>query len=70
MVDNGMTAMQAIRSATVNAADLLGIAAKVGSIEKGKLADLIAVRGDPLTNIRVLEKVPFVMKEGQIYKQD
>ena len=70
MVDNGMTALQAIRSATVNAADLLGIAAQVGSIEKGKLADLIAVRGDPLTNVRLLEKVPFVMKEGQIYKQD
>ncbi|HEY2402455.1 MAG TPA: amidohydrolase family protein, partial [Steroidobacteraceae bacterium] len=63
-------AMQAIRAATVSAADLLGISARVGSIEPGKLADLIAVRGDPLNNIRVLENVGFVMKEGRVYKQD
>ena len=70
MVQNGMTAMQAIRSATVSAADLLGVSARVGSIEKGKLADLIAVRGDPLADVRLLENVQFVMKEGRIYKQD
>lgn len=70
MVANGMTAMQAIRSATVSAADLLGISARVGSLEPGKLADLIAVRGDPLADVRLLENVPFVMKEGRIYKQD
>ena len=70
MVENGMTAMQAIRSATVGASDLLGVAARVGSIEPGKLADLIAVRGDPLADIRLLENVRFVMKEGQIYRQD
>jgi imidazolonepropionase-like amidohydrolase len=68
MVENGMTPMQAIRAATVSAADLLGVSARVGSIEPGKLADLIAVRGDPLSNIRVLESVQFVMKEGRIYE--
>jgi imidazolonepropionase-like amidohydrolase len=70
MVQNGMTAMQAIQSATVADAELLGIADRVGSLKKGKLADLIAVRGDPLVNIRLLEDVRFVMKQGQIYKQD
>jgi imidazolonepropionase-like amidohydrolase len=70
MVANGMSAMQAIRAATVSAADLLGISARVGSLEPGKLADLIAVRGDPLTDVRVLENVGFVMKEGRVYKQD
>src|SRR5271154_4926264 len=70
MVQNGMTAMQAIQSATVAGADLLGIADKVGSIKKGKLADLIAVRGNPLADVRLLEDVRFVMKQGVIYKQD
>jgi imidazolonepropionase-like amidohydrolase len=70
MVQNGMTAMQAIRAATLGAADLLGVAAQVGSIEPGKLADLIAVRGDPLADIRLLENVRFVMKQGEIFKQD
>jgi imidazolonepropionase-like amidohydrolase len=70
MVQNGMTPMQAIRSATVSAADLLGISARVGSIESGKSADLVAVRGDPLSDVRLLENVQFVMKEGRIYKQD
>jgi imidazolonepropionase-like amidohydrolase len=70
MVQNGMTPMQAIQSATVAGADLLGIADKVGSIKQGKLADLIAVRGDPLSNVRLLEDVRFVMKQGEIYKQD
>jgi imidazolonepropionase-like amidohydrolase len=70
MAQNGMTPMQAIQSATVAGADLLGIADKVGSIKQGKLADLIAVRGDPLSNVRLLEDVRFVMKQGEIYKQD
>jgi imidazolonepropionase-like amidohydrolase len=70
MVQNGMTPMQAIQSATVGGADLLGIADKVGSIRQGKLADLIAVRGDPLGDVRLLEDVRFVMKQGEIYKQD
>lgn len=70
MVQNGMTPMQAIQAATVADADLLGISDKLGSIKRGKLADVIAVHGDPLTNVRLLEDVRFVMKEGEIYKQD
>jgi imidazolonepropionase-like amidohydrolase len=70
MVENGMTPMQAIRAATTADADLFGVSAKLGSISKGKLADIIAVRGDPLQNVRLLEDVRFVMKEGRIYKVD
>jgi imidazolonepropionase-like amidohydrolase len=69
MVKYGMTPMQAIQSATVNAADLIGHPELFGSITAGKSADIIAVNGDPLTDIRVLENVQFVMKEGQVYKQ-
>jgi imidazolonepropionase-like amidohydrolase len=68
MVKYGMTPMQAIQAATSNAADLLGHADIVGSIKPGKYADIIAVAGDPLTDIRLLENVPFVMKDGKIYK--
>lgn len=68
MVRWGMTPMQAIQSATVNAADLLGWADRVGTIEAGKYADLIAVRGDPLSDITVLERVDFVMKGGRVVK--
>jgi imidazolonepropionase-like amidohydrolase len=70
MVENGMTPMQAIESATTADADLLGVSQKLGSISRGKLADIIAVRGDPLQNVRLLEDVRFVMKEGHIYKED
>jgi imidazolonepropionase-like amidohydrolase len=70
MVTNGMTPIQAIQAATVSAADLLGVREKLGSIRPGKLADLIAVRGAPLGDVRVLEDVRFVMKQGQVYKQD
>jgi len=70
MVENGMTPMHAIQAATTADADLLGVSTKLGSITKGKLADIIAVRGDPLQNVRLLEDVRFVMKEGRIYKQD
>jgi len=69
MVKYGMTPMQAIQAATRNAADLLGHADEFGSIKPGKHADIIAVAGDPLTDIRLLENVPFVMKDGKIYKQ-
>ena len=69
MVEAGMPAMEAIQSATVSAADLLGLSSKVGSLETGKLADIIAVNGNPLENIKVLSAVGFVMKEGKIYKQ-
>ncbi|MGA7513941.1 MAG: amidohydrolase family protein [Candidatus Sulfotelmatobacter sp.] len=69
MVKYGMTPMQAIQAATSNAADLLGRSNEIGSIKPGKYADIIAVTGDPLTDIRALETVQFVMKEGKIYKQ-
>jgi len=68
MVKYGMTPMQAIQAATSNAADLLGHANEVGSIKTGKYADLIAVSGDPLKDISLLERVEFVMKEGKVYK--
>jgi imidazolonepropionase-like amidohydrolase len=70
MVKYGMTPLQAIQAATVNAADLIGHSELFGSIKAGKSADIIAVVGDPLTDIRVLENVAFVMKEGTVYKQD
>jgi imidazolonepropionase-like amidohydrolase len=69
MVKYGMTPMQAIQAATSNAADLLGHSKEFGSIKPGKYADIIAVAGDPLIDIRLLETVQFVMKEGKIYKQ-
>lgn len=68
MVMGGMPAMETIRSATKAAAELLGMTDKIGSIEKGKLADIIAVEGDPLKDIKVMKEVVFVMKEGTIYK--
>jgi imidazolonepropionase-like amidohydrolase len=67
MVEAGMAPMDAIRSATSVAAQCLGIEARLGTIEAGKLADLIAVEGDPLEDIRRLEAVHFVMKEGVVY---
>src|SRR6266851_2628658 len=66
----GMTPAQAIRSATSVAADLLGRAQDVGTLQPGRYADLIAVRGDPLADVRVLESVPFVMKGGKIVKDE
>ena len=69
MVRWGLTPMQAIQSATVNAADLLGWRDKVGAIAPGLFADLIAVDGDPLRDVTVLEQVRFVMKGGRIYKE-
>ena len=68
MVKNGMSSTLAIRSATVDAAELLGITAKAGTIEPGKDADIIAVDGDPTQNVRLLEQVGFVMKSGRVHK--
>ena len=68
MVRYGMTPMQAIRSATVDAAELLDRRADLGSIEPGRFADMIAVAGDPLADIRVLESVKHVVKSGQLIK--
>jgi imidazolonepropionase-like amidohydrolase len=69
MVKYGMTPMQAIQAATTNAADLLGHSKEVGSIKPGKYADVIAVSGDPLKDVSVLERVEFVMKDGTVYRQ-
>jgi imidazolonepropionase-like amidohydrolase len=70
MVRYGMTPMQAIRSATVAAADLLQRSNDFGSIEAGKFADIVAVSGDPLRDISELERVRFVMKGGEVYRND
>jgi len=67
MVEAGMPPMEAIKAATVNAADLLGITDQTGSIVKGKFADIVAVDGDPLVDIKTMKNMAFVMKEGKIY---
>jgi imidazolonepropionase-like amidohydrolase len=69
MVNWGMTPAQAIRSATVTASELLGMQKDVGTVEVGKYADIVAVPGNPLSDITVLEKVDFVMKGGVVYKK-
>ena len=69
MVRYGMTPMQAIQAATSSAADLLGHSKEIGSIKAGKYADIIAVSGDPLQDVSLLENVQFVMKDGRVYKQ-
>jgi imidazolonepropionase-like amidohydrolase len=69
LVRAGMTPLQAIQAATVNAADHFRLSNEIGSIAPGKAADLIAVRGDPLRDVTVLQNVGFVMKDGRVYKQ-
>lgn len=69
MVKFGMSPMEAISAATVNAADLLGISDFAGTLEPGKTADLIAVKGDPLKDVKVLKKVDFVMARGAVVKE-
>jgi imidazolonepropionase-like amidohydrolase len=68
MVDLGMSPIEALKSATGNDAELLGIAQKTGTLEKGKLADIIAMPGDPTADITATERVSFVMKEGKIIR--
>jgi imidazolonepropionase-like amidohydrolase len=68
MVDLGMPPIEALRSATATTADLFGIAQKLGTLEKGKLADIIAMPGDPTTDITATERISFVMKEGKIIR--
>ncbi len=70
MVDLGMKPVDALKAGTSSDADLLGLADKIGTLESGKLADVVAVPGDPLQNIRQTEHVFFVMKEGVIYRND
>jgi imidazolonepropionase-like amidohydrolase len=68
MVEMGLPPLQAIQAGTVNAADLLGWSDRVGTLEPGKFADIVAVEGDPLANVHVLENVSFVMKGGEVVK--
>ncbi len=70
MVEAGMPPVEAILAATRNAADLIGRQADIGSIQAGRYADLIAVKGDPAADIKLLQNVSFVMKAGQVYKSD
>ena len=69
MVAAGMTANDAILAATRNAADLIGAPADIGAVAPGHFADIIAVGGDPLTDVSLLEHVAFVMKGGVVYRQ-
>lgn len=68
MVEAGMKPIDAIRSATYHGSKLLGVDSQLGTIEAGKLADLVAVKGDPLQDIAVMQNIAFVMKDGQVYK--
>ncbi len=70
LVKFGMPPVEALKAATVNAADLLGLSSEVGTIEPGKSADIIAVAGDPLTDVKVLKNVAFVMARGEVVKDE
>ena len=70
MVKLGLTPLQSVQAATINAADLLGWSDKVGAIEPGKWADIVAVDGDPLQDVTTLERVKFVMKGGEVVKNE
>jgi imidazolonepropionase-like amidohydrolase len=70
MVELGMKPADALRSATAVAAELLGLEKEIGALEAGKLADVVAVPGDPTKDVAAMEKVFFVMKEGVVYRDD
>jgi imidazolonepropionase-like amidohydrolase len=70
MVEAGMPPIEAILAATRSAADLIGRPSDIGSIQAGRYADIVAVKGDPLADIKLLQNVSFVMKSGQVYKSD
>jgi imidazolonepropionase-like amidohydrolase len=70
MVDLGLTPTQALQSGTVNAAELMGWSDRIGAIRDGMVADMVAVKGDPLSDIRLLQHVQFVMKDGVVYKNE
>jgi imidazolonepropionase-like amidohydrolase len=70
MVELGMKPIDAIRTATLNAAELLGLSKEAGSLEAGFLADVIAVDGDPLQDVLRLGSVKFVMRQGVVYRKD
>ena len=65
-----MSPLDVLRAATLNSADLLGLGDRIGAIEAGKLADIIAVDGDPLKDVKDLQHVRFVMKGGQVIRND
>lgn len=69
MVEAGMAPADALRTATINSAQLLGVSDMLGTLEAGKLADIVAVEGNPLEDISLMESVSFVMKDGVVYKQ-
>jgi imidazolonepropionase-like amidohydrolase len=68
--DAGMPSLEIIRAVTINAAAMLGWQDRVGAVEPGKFADLIAVTGDPIADVTELERVRFVMKDGQVIRND
>jgi imidazolonepropionase-like amidohydrolase len=70
MVELGLTPVQALQAGTVNAAELMGWGDRVGVVRKGMLADIVAVKGNPLNDVRLLQHVQFVMKDGVIYKDE
>jgi len=70
MVEAGMPEYEAIKSATVAASDLLRVSEKYGTLESGKMADIVAVKGDPLKDIKILQQVSFVMKDGKVFKNE
>jgi imidazolonepropionase-like amidohydrolase len=70
MVEAGMPPIEAILSATRNAADLIGQSQNIGSVQAGRYADLVAVKGDPTADIKLLQNIGFVMKGGRVYKKD
>jgi imidazolonepropionase-like amidohydrolase len=70
MVELGLTPTQALQSGTINAAELMGWSDRIGAIREGMLADMVAVKGDPLSDIRLLQHVQFVMKDGVVYKNE
>jgi imidazolonepropionase-like amidohydrolase len=70
MVTLGMTPVQALQAGTVNAAELMGWSDRVGSISRGKLADIVAVKGNPVADVGLLKQVQFVMKDGVVYKDE
>ncbi len=70
MTEAGMPTLEAIKCATINASELIGVSDKVGSIEKGKLADIVAVEGDPTQDIQAMGRMKFVMKDGVVYRND
>ena len=69
MIDNGLSPMEAIFAATRNAADLLGASDRVGSIQAGRFADIVATEGDPLRDAGAFERIGFVMKGGVVFRQ-